>query len=144
MPGESEIPHIYVEDRETSWSRFLQDLDEAKNRIHVDMPDVIDENDEAMDQLIKVLDQKQEEGLEICIRMPEDIDLPKELGGYIRNYSYVTNPVTIIDKRIVWFGQPLYAADFISEGDILDTEYFPCMRFEGNHAARSIQAFLEI
>lgn len=56
----------------------------------------------------------------------------------------MTNPVTIIDKKVVWFGQPLYAADFISEGNILDTEYFPCMRFEGVHAARSLKAFLEI
>ena len=108
------------------------------------MPDVIDENDEAIDQLIKELETKQEEGVEICIRMSEDIDLPQGLSGYIRNHPYVTNPVTIIDRRVVWFGQPLYAADFISEGDILDTEFFPCIRFEGSHAARSIQAFLEI
>ena len=144
MPGDMESPYVYVEDRETSWETYLKDINSAKNRIHVDMPDVIDENDEAIDQLIKAMEAKQEEGVEICIRIPEDIDLPQGLSGYIRNYSYVTNPVTIIDRRVVWFGQPLYAADFISEGDILDTEFFPCMRFEGSHAARSMQAFLEI
>lgn len=144
MPGGSESPHIYIEDRESSWTYFLNDIGEAKSKIHIDMPDVIDENDEAIDELIKLLKIKQEEGLEICIRKPEDIDLTKEFERYIRNYSYVTNPVTVIDKRVVWFGQPLYAADFISEGEILDTEYFPCIRFEGNHTARSIQAFLEM
>ena len=56
----------------------------------------------------------------------------------------MTNPITIIDGRIIWFGQPLYAADFVSEGDILDTEFYTCARFEGKHTARSIKAFLEM
>jgi magnesium transporter len=30
------------------------------------------------------------------------------------------------------------------KGYILDTEYFPCIRFVGSHTARSIQAFLEM
>lgn len=70
--------------------------------------------------------------------------MPEGLQKYIKIFDYVTNPITIIDKKIVWFGQPLYAADFISEGEILDTEYFPCLRFSGTHTARSIQAFLEM
>ena len=108
------------------------------------MPDVIDDNDDALEELIKILKKKKDEGLEICIRLPEDIDLPEGLQEYTRVFGYVTNPVTIVDKKTVWFGQPLYAADFISEGEILDTEYFPCMRFVGAHTARSIQAFLEM
>ena len=61
-----------------------------------------------------------------------------------KRQEYVTTPVTIVDKSIIWFGQPLYAADFISEGEILDTEYFPCVRFEGKYSARLLQAFLEM
>ena len=144
MPGEREEPQIYIEDRETSWSRFVDDLSSAKNRIHIDIPDVIAEDDEAIEALIELLTQKHEEGVDVCIRLPEDIDLPGGLQEYIRPFAYVTTPVTIIDKKIIWFGQPLYAADFISEGEILDTEYFPCVRFAGVHAARSIQAFLEM
>ncbi len=143
-PDKAEAAAVIVGDREASWGRFIQDLENAKQRIHVDMPDVIADNDDAMDQLIQILEAKKEEGLDICIRTPEEIDLPEGLQRYIRNYSYVTNPVTLIDRKTVWFGQPLYAADFIAEGDILDTEFFPCIRFEGAHAARSIQAFLEI
>jgi hypothetical protein len=108
------------------------------------MPDVIDDNEEALESLVKVLAEKRDEGIDICIRIPEEIDLPEGLQEYIKTYQDTSNPITIIDKKIVWFGQPLYAADFISEGDILDTEYFPCMRFVGVHTARSIQAFLEI
>lgn len=143
-PDKAEAASVIVGDREASWGRFIKDLENAKQRIHVDMPDVIADNDDAMDQLIQILEAKKEEGLDICIRTPEEIDLPEGLQRYIRNYSYVTNPVTLIDRKTVWFGQPLYAADFIAEGDILDTEFFPCIRFEGTHAARSIQAFLEI
>ena len=94
-------------------------------------------------QNLDAINKKREEGLEICIRISEDVDLPEGLQEYIRPFEYVTNPVTVIDKKTIWFGQPLYAADFISEGEILDTEYFPCIRFEGVHTARSIQAFLE-
>ena len=144
MPNKPGEAAVLVGDREASWEQFVQDLENAKHRIHIDMPDVIADNDDAMDQLIQILAAKKEEGLDICIRIPEDIDLPEGLQTYIRNHSYVTNPVTLIDRKTVWFGQPLYAADFITEGDILDTEIFPCIRFEGSHAARSIQAFLEI
>ena len=144
MPDVHEEPHVYVEDRETSWNRFRDDIESAKDKIHIDMPDVIAEDDEAMEQLIGLLASKKRDGLNICIRIPADIDLPDGLQEFVNNHAYVTNPVTIIDRKTVWFGQPLYAADFISEGDILDTEYFPCIRFEGSHTARSVQAFLEI
>ncbi len=143
-PDQVATADVMVGDREASWFQFIHDLENAQQRIHVDMPDMIADNDDAMDQLVQILATKKEEGLDICIRIPEEIDLPEGLQEYIRNYSYVTNPVTLIDRKTVWFGQPLYAADFIAEGDILDTEFFPCIRFEGSHAARSVQAFLEI
>lgn len=144
MPADLEEPIVYIEDRETSWNRFVSDIKRANKKIHIDIPDLIDDNDDAIKELIEVLAGKRDEGLEICIRIPEEIDLPEELQEYTRTFGYVTNPVTIVDRRLVWFGQPLYAADFISEGEILDTEYFPCMRFVGAHTARSIQAFLEM
>lgn len=144
MPLETEEPIVYVEDRETSWEMFISDIKSAISKVHIDVPDVIDDNDEAIVELIEILANKKAEGLDICIRLPEEVDVPEGLQEYTREFGYVTNPVTIIDKKIVWFGQPLYAADFISEGEILDTEYFPCMRFIGAHTARSIQAFLEM
>ncbi len=143
MPEDSELPYVYVEDREKSWERFKDDLCKAQKRLHIEIPDVIDGNDNEIEELTKILADKEGEGVEISIRVPEDIGLPKGLQKYIRPFEYVTNPVTVIDKVTVWFGQPLYAADFITEGKILDTEYFPCVRFDGKHTAREIQAFLE-
>ena len=144
MPQKNENVYIYIEDREKSWGLFIEDIKSAKSKIHIDIPDVIDDIDTSISELITVLNAKKEEGLDICIRIPEDIDLPDGMQVFMRHYQYVTNPVTIIDKSKVWFGQPLYAADFISEGEILDTEYFPCMRVEGSYVARSLQAFLEL
>ena len=63
---------------------------------------------------------------------------------YVVNHPYITTPFTIMDQRIIWFGEPLSAADFISEGEILPTEYFPCLRFEGKHTARILRAFYQI
>ena len=144
MPSNNEQPIVYVEDRETSWQIYIEDLQLARNSIYIDIPDVIDDNDEAIKELSHVLFEKKEQGVDVRIRLSEDIDLPNELIKYRKNYEYVTNPITIIDKKMIWFGQPLYAADFISEGDIMDTEYFPCVRFVGKYTARSIQAFLEM
>ena len=144
MPSENEKTIVYVEDRERSWKTYIEDIKVAKKSIHMDIPDVIEENDEALEELCNVLNEKKEQGLNICIRLSEDINLPDKLEKYRRNYEYVTNPITLIDKKKIWFGQPLYAADFISEGEILGTECFPCIRFIGKHTTRLIQAFLEI
>ena len=144
MPRKLEEPIVYIEDREISWSQYMHDIEMAKSKIHIDIPDVIDDNDNAIGELIRVLKEKKNDGLNICIRHPENVDLPDSLQKYEHCFEYVTNPVTLIDREIVWFGQPLYAADFISEGEILDTEYFPCVRFKGAHTARLIKAFLEI
>ena len=144
MPANMEKPIVYIEDRKTSWQHFISDIKMAGNRIHIDVPDVIDDNDEAIGELAELLAQKRNNGVEICIRIPEEVDLPDGLQEYTRITGYVTNPITIIDKKTIWFGQPLCSADFISEGEIIETKYFPCMRFVGTHTARSMQAFFEI
>lgn len=144
MPELNEKPSIYFEDREVSWETFISDINSAKKRIHIDMPDVMDDSDSKISLLCKIFNKKYEKNVEICIRHSEEVDLPNDLQKYQKIFEYVTTPVTIIDKSIIWFGQPLYAADFISEGDILDTEYFPCIRFEGKNSARLLQAFLEM
>jgi hypothetical protein len=142
MPFEKEEPVVYVEDRETSWRKYIDDVCSAKSQIYIDMPDVIDENDEAVEKLAEMLKDREKAEVDIRIRLSEDIDLPKGLQEYTKKYEYVTNPVTIIDKKIVWFGHPLYAADFVTEGEILDTEYFPCVKFTGTHTAKMIRALL--
>lgn len=147
MPGNDEDPAIYIEDKEKSWDKFISDIKEAKKKIYIDIPDVIDEDEGHINKLKQMLSEKKREELDIRIRIPEDLDIPECFKGYEHVYKYAYNPVTIIDNNTIWFGQPLCAADFISEGEILETKYYPCIRFSVRHpsyAVKSLQAFLSM
>lgn len=141
---ENENSEIFVTDKEDSWDIYLNDIAMAKIQIHIDIPGVIDDDDDAIGELGLILDNMVQQGVKVVIRTDENIFLPPALQPYITTYPYVTTPFTIIDKKKVWFGQPLSAADFVTEGDLLETEYFPCFRFEGIHTARALQAYYDI
>lgn len=145
MPQMNENPSVFSEDRENSWDIFIKDINFAKTDINIDIPDLIDDSDDLrIGELLNVLKKKKKDGVNICIRVPEEVELPKGLREFIKPYEYVANPVTIIDKSILWFGQPLYASEFISEGEIIDTDFFPCFRIEGNNTAKIIRTLLDI
>ena len=76
--------------------------------------------------------------------MSGKITLPPKLQGYSIVGAYITNPFTLIDRSVIWFGEPLASPDFISEGEPIKTTTFPCLRFEGNHTARMLKAIFEI
>ena len=140
---ESKETQVYFTEKEPSWKRFIEDVRNAKSSIYIDIPDVIDGDEGAIEELGLALEEMSTGGVEVRVRCPEEIDLPVAFEKYMKHYQYVTNPVTIIDRQLLWFGQPLYAADFITEGEILSTEFFPCVRFLGKHTARSVLALLE-
>lgn len=142
--AETSQSEIFISIREDSWGKYIKDICGAMNEIHIDIPGVIDENDEAIKELEDSLEKLANKGVKIVIRKDENITLPTRLQYYSVTYPYVTNPITIIDKSIVWYGQPLSAADFISEGEPLETKYFPCVRFYGKHTARILRAFLTL
>ncbi len=143
MPDIMKKEFIYVEDRETSWQLFLEDLAVAAHIIQIDFPDIIEEDMGSLRELIHILHQKHQAGVEVKIRASEDVCLPKELQPYILEKTPY-HPITIIDNQTIWFGHPMFAGDFIAEGNILDTTIFPCIRFVGPHFARSLQSFLEM
>ena len=136
---------VYLGDRDDvdSWERYLQDIEMAQKEIIIDIPGAMDDDD-AMKDLFKAIKKADENGVIIYIRTEDTISLPKEFLPYRHSFSYITTPLTIIDKEIVWFGEPLSAADFISEGNFIETESFPCLRFKGKHTARILKAFFEI
>ena len=143
---EKEVSQMFLGDRDEvdSWERYLTDLENATEDIFIDMPGVMDDDVDALEEFIEMLEIADNRGVKICIRIAENVSLAKKLNKYKTNHSYVTTPMTVIDKKIVWFGEPLSSADFISEGNIVETEYFPCLRFEGKHTARMIKAIFEI
>jgi len=142
---ESEIPEMFLGGRDEidSWERYLSDLKNAQTAIFIDVPGVIDD-DEAVDELIEVLDIQSNNNVSIYMRIDENISVREELKEYCHKAPYVTTPYTIIDKEIVWFGEPLSSADFVSEGNILETKFFPCLRFSGKHIARMMKTIFEI
>ncbi len=136
-------PSVSFYSRDSSFDEFCKDLMSAKKKIQIDIPGMIDENDEALDKLYTILHRKEKEGVEISIRLDEDLVLPEGLQAFSR-YGYAVMPVTLIDNTVIWFGHPISAADFFSEGEIIETMYFPCARFEGYITGRLLQVFLEI
>lgn len=143
---EEEQPELFLGDRDEvdSWLRYLQDIENASDEIFIDMPGVMDDDVDALEDFISALNVAEENGVKIYIRVAANVSLAKPLNKYRADYSYVTTPVTVIDKETIWFGEPLSSADFISEGNIIETEYFPCLRFVGKHTARMIKAIFEI
>ena len=137
---------IFLGDRDASitWEKYIGDICNAQAEVHIDIPGQIHDDDKKNAELTKALQEANDTNLRIKIRYDEQTFIPEEWESYAEERPYITMPITIIDRTIVWYGQPLAAPDFISEGNILETEYFPCIRFEGIHTARSIKAFLEI
>ena len=143
---EKEKAEMFLGDRDEvdSWERYLEDIEGAAETIVIDMPGVIDDDEDAIAELTEVLDNAKKQKVKICIRIDENVSLPKALKQYQEIGTYVTTPMTIIDKKIIWFGEPLSSADFTTEGNIIETQYFPCFRFEGKHTARMIKAIFEM
>ncbi len=138
------MPLVQVENRDDNVDNYVEDLLNAEKSVFIDIPGMIDENEEAISKISKAFNELSEKGVVISIRTEGKITLPEEWMMYVHVYSYLAMPITIIDKKIVWYGEPITSADFETEGDILPTEYFPSIRFEGNHTARILQAFLGV
>ena len=143
---EGEKPEMFLGDRDEvdSWERYLHDIKNAANEIFIDVPGVMDDDVDALNDFVSAIDAAEGNGVKIYIRAAENISLMKGLNKYRTDHSYVTTPITVIDRETIWFGEPLSSVDFISEGNIIETQYFPCLRFRGKHTARMIKAIFEI
>lgn len=144
--AESEDAEVFLGDRDEvdSWERYLEDLRNASSEIFIDMPGCLDDDIDALNDFIHVLRNVEDTGVSVYIRIGESVTLPNSLAKYSHKYAYVTTPFTIIDKEKIWFGEPLSSANFLSEGNVLETKCFPCMKFAGRHTARMLKAIFEI
>lgn len=131
---------VYVGSKEDTWTAFIDDINSAEKEICIEIPGMIDGEDELV-EFLDALEMAEKRDVAIYIYISEEVSLPKRLERYVVPKFYVTTPVTVIDREIVWYGQPLANADFISEGDIIPTEYYPCARFKGLYTARIVRAF---
>lgn len=137
---------VFLGDRDEvdSWERYLSDIRNAKTEVLIDIPGQIDNDIDALEDFKDVIEEVDKQGIRVSIRRSDDVTLPSFMKKYSYIHGYVTNPLTIIDQKVIWYGEPLSAADFISEGAGIMTKYFPCLRFEGKHTARMLKAIFEI
>lgn len=131
-------------DEEDCWNRFLHDIEQAKKSIFMEIPGEIDDDYDALQDLGQYLKNAAERGVKILVRTEKETVLLDILRPYRKEDSYITTPIVIVDGNIVWFGQPLSAACFRPSGKVLETEYFPCLRFKGKHVARQLKAIFNI
>ena len=141
-----ENPHVFMGERDEvdSWNRFIEDIDMSQDSIFIDVPGVIDDDPDALEEFGSSIMKAAERGVRIYIRVAENISIPRILEPFKHIHSFVTTPLTIIDKNTIWFGEPLCAADFFSEGNVIETKCFPCLRYIGKYTARNLKALLEI
>ncbi len=142
--GENNGFKVMIGNREDSWEQYLVDISGAKKSIHIDVPGLLEENEDSITELGEKLNAAASIGVEVLVRTEESLIIPSCIRKHKVNYGYITTPVTIIDNKTVWFGQPLCAADFITEGEPIFTEFFPCIRFEGFYTSRLLQAIFNI
>lgn len=137
---------VFLGDRDDvdSWERYLADIRGAKRSIWIDVPGLMDEDEDALEDLSEALAGLAEQGVHVSVRTERDVTVPAGLQAYVTRYPYVAMPITMIDSNILWYGEPLSAADFISEGELIETQVFPCVRMRGKYISRLLKAFLDI
>lgn len=131
---------VGARDEEDTWERFMQDITQAKQGVDMYVPGLLADDAEWQNGLLEVLRNLVKKDIDVNIYWAEEIPVHPKFQQFVIRKSYVTTPCAIIDGNIVWFGEPLSGADFISQGEYLKTEYFPCIRFQGHYTARMLTA----
>lgn len=137
----SNVMSFFVQ--EDSYHIFINDIANAQNEIRLDIPDVV-VDDDLLKRLSLKLYAAKSKGKKVYVRVENKQNIPASLLPYVSENPFVVNPVTIIDKHIIWFGLPNSDAVFKSEGIDIPTLYRPIIRFEGKYTATSLYGFLDM
>ena len=124
-------------------SVYLEDLRKSRKEIHIDIPDNMKDMTWTS-ELVALLNEKKKQGVKVYIRTENKGILSTELKRLAVENKYVYNPLTIIDKSVVWYGAPESESYFVSEGIALNTPFHPILRFEGKYAASAIYGYIDM
>ena len=82
----------------------------------------------------------------VDLRLQKDYNVTLPFEGIDKYCKFNSSglPITIIDKAIVWFGQPLFDDEIMLKNVAIDVDYYPCFRVEGKYVARILANFLNI
>lgn len=123
---------------------YYTDLTAAKKDIRIDLPAAPAIQGAHMQCFLSAIDRAKAAGVSVYIRSADKAALPDELRRYAISNRFITNPVTVIDKTITWFGQPPSTANFIADGKTLPTRYRPVIRFSGRRFSTALFGFLSM
>ena len=123
---------------------FLRDLSSARKEINIDIPGGTSGASSWYTKLSTVLMDARKRGVKVFVRTDDKLIIPKELRPLVIENKFISNPIALIDRGLVWYGMPYSDAKFISEGRFIPTLYRPILRFQGKHFARSLYGFLEM
>ena len=100
----------FYKEKEGEWA-FINDIITAKREIRIDIPDK-PKTSLFITKLVKALKEAKQRGIKVCIRAENRKSLPRELMSLAIENTFVSNPLAIIDKKIVWYGIPSTQAGF--------------------------------
>lgn len=122
---------------------FLRDILEAEKEIIIDIPGKINDIHFCR-RLANALHRASLSKVRVRIRTEKMSYIPDELRKYAIENRYVKESLAIIDKEIVWYGMPVSAADFQSEGKVIPTLFRPIIRLEGRATARVLYSYVSM
>ena len=132
-----------VYDITTGNKQFLQDIASAKATINIDIPGTC-KNTSFLNHLAAALKAAMAKNIKVTVRVIDRSKIPAALLPFANEVKFLSDAVTVIDKEIVWFGEPESEANFLVQNKPLFTKYRPIIRFEGTRTAPLIYNFLKM
>lgn len=140
---QEKLPLISFLNSVDSLWELISDIRNAKKEIVIDVPGKT-KNPERTEKIASEIMIVSNKGVKVTVRAENKSDLPGCLKQFAVQNPYVANPIIIIDKRVVWFGEPLSLDEFVAEEKPLGINCRPIIRYEGKFAATSLYSMLEM
>lgn len=131
-------------EKENQVDEFIKDLAAARREVRIDIPDSPANSDINTTRIAQALAEAQSRGVKVFVRAESKKNLHPTLKYFAVENHYLTDPVTLIDKTVTWFGMPESAACFKIEGRTSAINNHPCIRFWGTHTAKILYGLLEM
>ena len=132
-----------IYDMSSANNTYLQDLRSAKKEIRIDIPRN-PVNGAFLDDVIRALADAKKRNVEIHVRGENANSLPAAMQSYAITHARALNPVTLIDKETIWFGEPLSNAQFETQAGTIPTQHRPLIRFVGKRTAQCIFSHMDM
>ena len=122
---------------------YLEDLRSAKREIRIDIPKELYNSTVLADIEIAVSEAKKR-NVKVYIRAEDKNSLPASIRNQTIKNSHAIDPITLVDKKIIWFGEPASRANFETQAGTIATQYRPVVRFVGLRAAQCLFSILNM